>query len=367
MISNWQLYYWPHWPEASALYHFFSLLDTTSLPHSQCSPLTPEIYQPVPEAFWVDAFSHEPSAILLYGQNNADSPLDGGLFLDLQTYKVVWHWSPGSFPASEKWVSLEFALQTQLDKWESGKFYWDTDGQSFATKRWIEADLTDALYAWDRLLWTIEAKLPQRGHKQQSRLEPLDFESMSSFRIGRFAREFLSRAPRPKFRHIAPGISVFSPETISEIYSSEPTDSFRRTFNLGGADEEDWTNLLFPASSTVSPGVSQNSDFDIKSFDEDWGFGKFTVNRRAGLYTEPGSIDPDVVRLIANTGLPTAWQFDGRCPWSPSRSPRLSEVLFHWASLVENGTWKVDADGVANGNGWFDANLRQSKLNWKPT
>lgn len=116
----------------------------------------------------------------------------------------------------------------------------------------------------------------------------------------------------------------------------------------------------------MSRGVSQNSDFDIKTFNEDWGFGKFTVNRRAGLYTEPGSIDSDVVRLIANTGLATAFQFDGRCPWGPSRSPRLSEVLFHWASLVENGTWKVDADGVANGNGWFDANLRQSKLNWNP-
>lgn len=113
--------------------------------------------------------------------------------------------------------------------------------------------------------------------------------------------------------------------------------------------------------------VSQNPNFDIMSFDKDWGFGKFTVSRRAGLYTDPNSIDSDVVRLIANSGLPTASQFDGRRPWGPSRSPRLSEVLHHWASLVENGTWRVDADVVATGNGWFDANLLQSKLSWNPT
>ncbi|KFZ04871.1 hypothetical protein V501_08895 [Pseudogymnoascus sp. VKM F-4519 (FW-2642)] len=134
-------------PESSPLYHFLSLLDTISLPHSRFIPLIPEIYQPVPEVFWGDTFSYEPGVILLYGQNNADSPMDGGLFLDLQTYKVVWHWSPGLFPASEKWVSLEFALKAQLDKWESGKFYWDTDMQSLAIERWIEADLTNSLVA----------------------------------------------------------------------------------------------------------------------------------------------------------------------------------------------------------------------------
>ncbi|OBT55587.1 hypothetical protein VE04_03591 [Pseudogymnoascus sp. 24MN13] len=332
---------------SSPLYHFLSLLDTISLPHSLFIPLTPEIYQPVPEVFRGDTFSREPGVILLYGQNNADSPMDGGLFLDVQTYKVVWHWSPGPFPASEKWISLEFALQSQLDKWESGKFYWDTNKQSLAIKRWVEADLTNSSVAWGGLLSTIEARLPQRGQG--------------------FAREFLSRAPRPEFRHVAPGILAFSPETLSEIYSSEPTDPCRRTFNLGGEDEEDWVNLLLPAISTMPQDVSQNPEFDIKPFDEDWGYGKFTVNRRAGLYTEPDLIDSDVVRLIANSGLPTACQFNGRCPWGLSRSPRLSEVLHHWASLVENGTWKVDADGVANDNSWFDENLRQSKLNWNST
>jgi hypothetical protein len=230
--------------DSSPLYHFFSLSDITPLPHSQYGLLTPEIYQPVPEAFFSDMFSHEPDVILLYGQNNADSPMDGGLFLNLQTYKVAWNWSPGRFPVYEKWVSLEFALQTQLDKWESGKFYWDTDTRSLAVKRWIEADITDALYAWDRLLLKIEAKLPQRGQKHILRSEPLRIESMSSFRIGSFAREFLGRAPRPEFKHVAPGISAFSPETLYEIYSAEPMDSFRRAFNLGDPDMNDWASLV---------------------------------------------------------------------------------------------------------------------------
>lgn len=129
----------------------------------------------------------------------------------------------------------------------------------------------------------IEAKLPQRGQKQLLRLEPLSIESMSSFRVGSFAGEFLRRAPRPEFKHVAPGISTFSLETLYGIYSAEPTDSFRRTFNLGDPDMKDWPSLVLPASGMMSRDVSQNSDFDIKSFDEDWGYGKFTVSRRAGL------------------------------------------------------------------------------------
>lgn len=350
--------------ESLPLYSFLSRLDTTFLPHRRIGPLTPEIYQPNPAAFWSGAFSHVEGIVLLFGQKNEDSPMDGGFFLDLQTCRGVWHWSPGPFPASEKWVSLEFVLQSQIDKWESGRFYWDGGSQSLAIKRWVESDVTDALTAWDRLLSAIEAKIPQGGQSQSIhlRLEPLNLESMSSFGISTFSRAFLSRAPRPRFKHIAPGVSAFSPDTLNEIYSSESPDSFRRSFNLGDPDEEDWASLIFPASSSVPRDVSQN--FDIKSFDEDWGYGKFTVNRRAGLYTEPDSIYSDGVRLIANSGQPTAFQFNGRCPWGPSRPPHLSEVLLHWASLVEIGTWTVDTDGVANDNDWFDANIHQTKLDW---
>ncbi|KFY43925.1 hypothetical protein V494_01746 [Pseudogymnoascus sp. VKM F-4513 (FW-928)] len=353
--------------ETSPLYAFFSRLETTPSPYSDSRfvPLTPEMHQPDPPFFYNELFTSEPSAILLFAQNNYDSPMDGGLFLNLQTYKAIWHWSPGRFPASEKWVSLETVLQSQLDKWKSGKFYWDTSTRSLAIKRWTQSDVTDALVAWDHLTSTIERKMPEGAREAHSRLEPLSVESMSSFRLSEFARAFLSRAPRPKFRHIAPGISTFSPETFLETYSSEPSDSFRRTFNLADSDtEEDWSSLLFPAGNTVPRDVSRNSDFDIKSFDEQWGFGKFTVNRHAGLYTDPDSTHSDGVRLLANSGLPAAFQFHDRCPWGPSHAPRLSQVILYWTSLVENGTWSVDADGVANGNGWVDSNLRQTKLNY---
>lgn len=337
--------------ESLPLYSFFSLLDTTSLPHGQVAPLTPEIYEPDPTAFWSEGFSHEPGIILLYGQNNGDSPMDGGLFLDLQTCKAVWHWNSGPFPAPEKWVLLETALQYQLDKWESGKYYWDAVTKSLATKRWIERDITNALAAWDSLLLTIEAKMQQGGQRVHSRLEPLEAESMSSFQIDSFAKTFLSRARRPSFRHVAPGISTFSPETLHQIYSSEPVDSFRRTFGLGEPDQEDWASLLLPGTGTVPQDVSQSPHFETKSFDKDWGFGKFTVNRRAGLYTEPDDVNADSFRLIANSGLTTACQFNGRCPWGPSRAPRLSEIFLYWESLIKSDTWTVDADGVMD-NGW---------------
>lgn len=354
--------------EALPLHRFFSLLDTTPLPRGRIGVLTPEMYQPDPMAFWSEAFGDESSIILLYGQNNANSPMDGGIFLDLRTCKAVWHWSPGPFPPADRWVSLETALQVQLDKWESGKFYWNSTQAAVAISRWTQKDLADALSAWDDLLSAIESALGRAGQAAPPRRsDPLDSERMLEFHVGKFAREFLSRAPRPEFKYIAPGVTTFSPDLLEQIYSSENPESFRRTFDLGTPEEEEWASLLFPATSTVPEDVPRNSDLDIKSFDEDWGYGKFTVSRQAGLYIDADSVDSDVVRLITSSGLPTACQFDGRCPWGPSRSPRLSEVLRQWASFVSKGIWTVDTDGVATDHDWFQRNFLQTKLEWERT
>lgn len=52
----------------------------------------------------------------------------------------------------------------------------------------------------------------------------------------------------------------------------------------------------------------------------------------------PEMTDSDTVHLITSSGLSTAGDFSGRCPWAKSRLPRLAEILSHWASLVESGT-----------------------------
>lgn len=70
----------------------------------------------------------------------------------------------------------------------------------------------------------------------------------------------------------------------------------------------------------------------------------------------------DVVRLITSSGLPNACEFRHRFAWGPSRDPKLAEVLRHWASLVEDGTWSVDSNGVCTDHEWFTANTHVAKV-----
>ncbi|KAH8892534.1 hypothetical protein GQ53DRAFT_746065 [Thozetella sp. PMI_491] len=364
------------------LHRFLSLLETTAIPDgaslAPLSPLTPEMYQPDPESFWSETFHHVPGFpgfILLYTQNNADSPMDGGLFLDLETYRAVWHESDWEFPPAERWVSLESVLQRSLEKWNRGIYFWDSESQSISMARWAQSDLSEALSAWDVLLSTIEGRLYSEGSKP-ARLEPLDNASMEGYRINDFSRAFLSRAARPRFARVAPGITTFSPESLAEIYGSEPADSYRRTsFDIPGIpsseEEQEWASLILPGTKKIrldGPEKGIPAQDEASYFDKPWGFGKFTLNRWAGLYSEPGGMPADTVRLVTPDGHTTLCDFEGQSPWARSRSPRLAEVLLHWASFVEDGTWLVGPQGVEPASaGWFDSHPAVAAMSWSQT
>lgn len=88
----------------------------------------------------------------------------------------------------------------------------------------------------------------------------------------------------------------------------------------------------------VDQHTSWNAIIDIQSFDRPWGLGKLTVDEQAGLHITPEAIGSDTVHLITPSGLSTAGDSSGLCPWAESRPPGLAEILSHWASLVDNGT-----------------------------
>lgn len=350
--------------EELPIYRYFSSIETTlSPPGRGPGVLTPHMLQPDPLRFWSPTFAvyERPEIILLYGQNDSE-PTDGGLFLNLHNCRVVWHWGPGPFPADEQWVALDFALQRSLDKWNSGKYYWDVARSIIDVRPWTDNDLTDALSSWDRLLNSIEQRLPQ--HEPAQRRDPLqlDLETRTAFHISDFAAEFLSRAPRPGFKFVAPGITTFSADSFTELYASESQQATRRSHPTGAGDPDgdEWVSLILPATRPVANSVSRQH----QHFDSAWGFGKFTVSRRAGLYIIAEVSDADVVRLINPSGLSDAGDFTGRCPWGERRPPRLAELLAHWASLVESGTWTVDGDGVSDEDDWFDQCIPAAKLSW---
>ncbi|KAI1413217.1 hypothetical protein F5Y13DRAFT_189580 [Hypoxylon sp. FL1857] len=322
--------------DALPLYRFLALLDTTPISHGSVGLLTPQIYQPDPTTFWNESFEHEPCFILLYGQNNGNSPMDGGIFLDIESYRAVWHGGDSPlFPPADQWLPLEVILQKSLDAWETGKFYWDSGQASIAVKRWTQNDVEEALTAWDKLLTSIELRIA-------------------------FSAEFLVRAQRPGFMCIAPGISTFTSDSFITTYEAEEPGSVRQTHWLG--EEEDWPTLLFPGLGAVPHDVSQHPNCDINSFDRDWGLGKFTVNRQSGLYVMADTENSDLVCLITRSGLPTACDFKYPYPWGPPRAPKLAEVLRHWTSLVENGTWLIDSRGICTDHEWFTTNTSISKV-----
>jgi len=206
------------------------------------------------------------------------------------------------------------------------------------------------------------------GDEDSGSDDPIRPEAMDGLCISRFARAFLSRARRPKWcKFVAPGIGFFDEETLKELYSAEPKDSRRRTVPTWEkvAEEESWISLLLPGMETV-PDVSQHPDFRVNSFEnEHYGFKQYTFDRRTGLYTHwDTDEDGDHVQLLAPSGRTDICEFGNRCPWGPHRFVRLAEILAHWATLVENGTWEVDGDGVKGPSDWFDANMELAKLKW---
>lgn len=149
---------------------------------------------------------------------------------------------------------------------------------------------------------------------------------------------------------------------LEAIYGAEAADSSRRTHWLGESDEGGWPALILPGLDPVSRDVGRDADPRIRSFDSAWGFGKFTVNRWSGLYVMPDTTNSDLVRYVCSSGLCEGSEFRAPYRCGPSREPKLAEVFAHWATLVEDGTWMVDENGVCTGHSWFDGNIAKAKV-----
>ncbi|KAI0384602.1 hypothetical protein F5Y04DRAFT_247310 [Hypomontagnella monticulosa] len=346
------------------LCRFLRLLDTTPpAVDGEVDLLTPFMYQPDPSTFWTDRVGHAPSFILLYGQNNENSRMDGGVYFDIQSCKAVWYSGDSPrFPPSDQWLPLEVVLQKALDAWAIGKFYWDTQAATARVRSWTQHDIDQSITAFHQLISSIEPRRPPEDDEAHPhpRLEPLDISTLVSFKMSAFAVGFLSTASRPSFPFVAPGIQVLTPFLLNQIYGTEASDSIRRSHWLG--DEGNWPTLILSGINAVPHDISGSTDQNISSFEQNWGFGKFTINRQSGLYIIPDTSDSDLVRFVASSGRCDACEFRTPCRWAPPREPRLVEVFNHWTALVENGTWSVDADGVSTDHDWFTTHASVAKI-----
>ncbi|MCJ1253510.1 hypothetical protein MMC24_001322 [Lignoscripta atroalba] len=177
--------------------------------------------------------------------------------------------------------------------------------------------------------------------------------TLETWNLPSFAGTFLSRAKKPACRFIAPGIETFTATTFQELLASEPSSSVRqctiRDFGMKDSDPDMHVvpTLLFPSTACVS--ITPGHGIDV--FYE---FGIFFLERRVGLYLQPGILQGDNVLFVDGKGATEAFQFPNLCcTWPPMRGTRLVEVLEKWRELIETVVWKVDRDGVMGGIEWF--------------
>ena len=261
-------------------------------------PLTPLLYQPIPEWFFPPLYTNDFDAasspfLLLYPQRLAcEPPMDGGLFVDIYTLRGIWLGAPPGprIPPSETWLPLDYLFKLELSRWESGRYVHDPNAEDgLRIQKWVPVpagvaadypnlQVAEAISNWERLLSAIEAKLhsptPENPSKT-ARDAPLRPEAMEGLRLSNFASHFLTRASQPKgWTFIAPGIKTFSEKSLREAYSDEPENSFRRTFTTS-EEGDDWATLVLPSvGGPVPADVSDVPDLDISSFDKPWDLGR---------------------------------------------------------------------------------------------
>jgi hypothetical protein len=133
--------------------------------------------------------------------------------------------------------------------------------------------MIESVENWHILINEIKSRLP-RGNNSDHQ-PPLDMSHLNRYKISDFATRFLSRAQIPAFKYAAPNTTCLTPEQFASIYGSEPSNSRRL----------EWITLRKPShcSTLLLPSQPVVESCD-PSFEKDWGFEKFTVQRYGGIY-----------------------------------------------------------------------------------
>lgn len=277
----------------------------------------------------------------------------------------------------QQWYPLEVILSAWLDMVDAGKIQAvgpevkliNNKYEPWIIHPWSESQLQETVKAFDLLVDSIESRMP---HFESLTKEPLlSDETLDVAHLPNgFARAFLSQAERPRFKDIAPGLSV--PGSLSfpsqpffpDYLEAPPEDGEERGINV---------TLLFGSSDFfITP-----QDYDDKTgsgLPFGWPYHRVR-SYPAGLYitsTDRGFADfEDGVRLVLPFGIGSngfARTSDGerfgesydanlKDTHSELYQPgyqafvafhevRLVKILESWTDMIERGDWEVGPEGV---------------------
>lgn len=317
------------------------------------------------------------------------------------------------------WDPLETVLSAWLDMIEVSKIIALPEGVEMPSSEgnrpkynpWVllphsAAQLKSTLDAFAQLVVLIEILMePNASADQallQSELENRLAQSSSDVDIGLcseqtlneagippgFLREFLLNARKPKFKYVAPGLTLPSPE----ILLSTPFGDMTLSFQFG---DHMRPTPLFPSDihrTTPANGPPFGFPFDKETYlpaglwlspcdrngenpfeDSCRLVLPFAVGRNGWAVTSDGDAlgsNPYSKTMEARDCVSELYQ-QGYNHFIPAHDVRLEDVLRNWTAMVGAGEWKVGADGVQSEieifrdadteEGWFKY---QIEANW---
>jgi hypothetical protein len=279
------------------------------------------------------------------------------------------------------WVPLEAILSAFLEmidqqRIEAIPVYEEWDGEYDAARPWVITSKThivlqQTLAAWDALILSIEERLPGGGGAASAGSPETDRDVPAQIQ-GDFVRAFLQQARLPKFKYIAPGLRIPTPnDLLSQPF--QDWASLRRPRDPNTYTE--FPVLLFSADRTLQTDKRQIHNARGYTWN---GYPWHNADQyETGLYLTPQRTDGDRCLLLLpfslgqnkqarrgdGTLLVEEWhsQLERQCNgheflYQPGfnhvclgKRVRLELIFRNWRDMITNGDWEVDADGVMGG------------------
>ncbi|KAF3055548.1 hypothetical protein GL218_07223 [Daldinia childiae] len=318
-----------------------------------------------------------------------------GLVFDQMENKAIMQMSifdsPITHNGRQQWFALEVILSAWLDMVEVGKVQAvnpDIDVPSDKFDPWIslpysDDQLQETLTVYHSLLDVIESRIPVTSRPSSTYpLIPDDSLAAANISDG-FAWEFLSKARRPLFRYIAPGLEIPTSDTfrhqpfssvesvpLQEVPDRASTvqfpillfrasDMFYALPSPHGANDRTGSHLPFPwpwSQVNAYPAGLYLTDSDRETICFEDGARlvlPFGIGSRGYARTSDGARFGENKEEKGAVGQPHNTHADlyqlGYVPFIESHEVRLAQVLRAWLKQVESGAWEVGTDGVLGG------------------
>ncbi|GAB7352153.1 hypothetical protein MBLNU459_g2640t2 [Dothideomycetes sp. NU459] len=262
------------------------------------------------------------------------------------------------------WHPLETVLSAWIEMMHAGKVTASPKSirpinekyDPWANQRFSQAQVDEAVKAFERLAGAIESRMPPPVDPSPKSTSLVESEILDRANIpaDSFAYAFCSKARRPRFGSIAPGISLLTAETfISD-----------QAFSASDADGEG----SYVAPTLLFRAPDRSCTLGENEYPFAWAF-RHIKTLPAGLYLTGADLgDENVSEASARVLLPfSVGDDDGHARKSDRsrfanasdlyqlglppfgghpRSQRFVKILENWLAMVEGGNWRVGDQGV---------------------